>query len=488
MRRFTIYAWYALCIFLSGLFLNAGVACSDKQGSGGVQDSATVRIVSGDVTVLMSDHARFQGEMQIFNPDPANLKRFWVENWNSAGEYFEWTVIAPEEGQYNADILIAGDPGVRVEISGQFNKLNCSLQMPGWDKLAVSGELKLRKGSNRIILKSLDNAELKLKSVELISVTDKAVLDEKIRNFRSDTHWMADAGYGLMVQWGGWGYPKHGPKKEWPKMIDDFDVVSFAGMVQEMGASYVVWSATWITYHFPAPVKAIDKILPGRTSGRDLIGDLANELHKRGIRLILYYHLGHGPEPNVDWWNRNWVSHDDMSLFFDNFCAITTEVGERYAEKLSGWMIDDGMIYYPAPFERLGKALKAGNPERLIAYNSWVMPRFTEFQDFFFGEGNDKGIDGAGPKGGNGLVDHGPQKGLQGFACFIMDGPDWGIHKPETVINKPLYSKEQLEALVKNALERKFAMSFNLLMYEDGSVSPESFEMMKYIKSVVRGK
>ena len=29
-------------------------------------------------------------------------------------------------------------------------------------------------------------------------------------------------------------------------------------------------------------------------------------------------------------------------------------------------------------------------------------------------------------------------------------------------------------------MERKLALSFNLLMYEDGSVSPESLEMMKY--------
>jgi hypothetical protein len=151
-------------------------------------------------------------------------------------------------------------------------------------------------------------------------------------------------------------------------------------------------------------------------------------------------------------------------------------------------MIDDGMIYYPGPFERMGKALKTGNPERLIAYNSWILPRFTEFQDFFFGEGNEKGIEGAGPRGGNGIVAEGMQKGLQGFACFIMDGPDWGIYKPETIIKPPVFTKDQIEQLVLNAMERKLAMSFNLLMYEDGSVSPASLEMMKHVKNIVRKK
>lgn len=145
-------------------------------------------------------------------------------------------------------------------------------------------------------------------------------------------------------------------------------------------------------------------------------------------------------------------------------------------------------VYYPGPFEQMGKALKAGNSDRLIAYNSWVLPRFTEFQDFFFGEGNEKCIDGAGPKGGNGIVANGPQKGLQGFANFIVDGPNWGISRSETKINPPIFTKDQITTLVNNAKERKLAMSFNLLMYEDGSVSPESLEMMKYVRTIFRGK
>jgi hypothetical protein len=175
-------------------------------------------------------------------------------------------------------------------------------------------------------------------------------------------------------------------------------------------------------------------------------------------------------------------------LFVDSFCSITTEVGMRYGKKLAGWLIDDGMIYYPAPLEQMGKALKAGNPNRLVSHSSYVMPRFTEFQDYFFGEGNEKGNYGAGPKGGDGIVAIGPAKGLQGFACFILDGPDWGIYEAETKINPPQFTRDQITALVNNALERKLALSFNLLMYEDGSVSPESLEMMKYVRTIVRGK
>jgi hypothetical protein len=472
--------------FLIGLFLftKSAIPVAISQES----NNMVVRVKSNDVTVLMSDRAKLTGNMKILNFDHYNLKRFWVDNWKNADDSFEWTVEANHKGQFEVALLIEGIPGVSVEVSGPNNKLHIKLQRKGWDKIEVPETLALSKGKNLITVRSLESSNLKLKSLELINLADKKAIEQRVRKFRSDTKWMANAGYGLMVQWGEWGYPKHGVKKEWPKMIDDFNVESFANMAKETGAAYVVWSATWMTYYFPAPIKAINTILPGRTCQRDLIGDLADALDKRGIKLILYYHLGHGPGPNVEWWKKNWVSQDDMTKFFDNFCSITTEIGERYGKKLAGWMIDDGMIYYPGPFEQMGKALKTGNSERLIAYNSWVLPRFTEFQDFFFGEGNEKALEGAGPKGGNGIVGEGMQKGLQGFACFIMDGPDWGIYKPETVIKPPVFTKDQIEQLVRNAMERKLAMSFNLLMYEDGSVSPGSIEMMKYVKTIFRGK
>ena len=56
------------------------------------------------------------------------------------------------------------------------------------------------------------------------------------------------------------------------------------------------------------------------------------------------------------------------------------EIGERY---------DDGCVYYPLnpDFRALGWAAKAGNPGRVICCNPWIWPRFTDFQDYFCGEG-----------------------------------------------------------------------------------------------------
>lgn len=70
----------------------------------------------------------------------------------------------------------------------------------------------------------------------------------------------------------------------------------------------------------------------------------------------------------------------------------------------------------------------------------------------------------------------------------ILDGPDWGIWKPKTKINSPRFSKEQIASLVKNAAGQKKALSFDLLMYEDGSVSPESLDVLRSLRMEIRGR
>ena len=103
------------------------------------------------------------------------------------------------------------------------------------------------------------------------------------------------------------------------------------------------------------------------------------ELNKRGIKLILYYHVGHGDLPDTNWWDRNWnpnwvEENYDKSLFFKNWQNIITEVGERYGEKLAGWLFDDDCVIYPADYETLGQATKAGNSERLVACREIIGP------------------------------------------------------------------------------------------------------------------
>jgi alpha-L-fucosidase len=74
--------------------------------------------------------------------------------------------------------------------------------------------------------------------------------------------------------------------------VRDFDVAKFTEQVAQTGAQFVCITTSHALMYFPAPLKSLDRILPGRTAHRDLVADIADALGKRGIRLMLYYHLG----------------------------------------------------------------------------------------------------------------------------------------------------------------------------------------------------
>ena len=142
-------------------------------------------------------------------------------------------------------------------------------------------------------------------------------------------------------------------------------------MIEQTGAGYIIWLASWSSFYFPAPTQAIQRALPGHTSRRVLIEEIASALAKRGIRVTLYYQVGW---IDTDWWQKNWDLADTerKEKFVVNLCAILEEVGAGYGRKVSGWSLDHGMLFYPAPFERFKKAAKPGNPDRLVCYNAWV--------------------------------------------------------------------------------------------------------------------
>ncbi len=446
--------------------------------------SGHVSLKSGHYTVLMGDRSRHSDSIHNKEFDTL-LIRAWLENWNTPDQYFEWTVKTTREGKYRVDAIINLKSGISAEIIGPENTLIVGSQEEEWDRVEVEGSLNLPAGESIIRIQLQKQGEAKFRCLHLLNREDEKDFYARVKAFRSDTSWLRDAQFGLMFQWGGWVFPQHGDKKPWPQMIDNFDVEKFADMVNDTAAGYVVWSATWQKYLFPAPIKTIDDIEPGRTCERDLIGEIADSLKQRDIRFILYYHMGINTDFKFE--GKNWKSSDDKELFIKAFSAITTEVGERYGKKLDGWMIDDGMIIAPLPFEKLGKALKAGNSNRIISYNSWILPRMTEFQDYHFGEENEWGKRGIGEPG-SGIVSRGPQKGLQAHANFIFDGPGWGIHTPDITINPPRFDYDDLVKIAKNAGDKKIALSYNILIYEDGTVSQKSLDALKTVKKVIQGK
>jgi hypothetical protein len=77
-------------------------------------------------------------------------------------------------------------------------------------------------------------------------------------------------------------------------------------------------------------------------------------------------------------------------------------------------------------------------------------------------------------------------KGLHAFGNFQVDGPDWGINRPHTVIQPPHFTQEKAIQIAMDAAERNIALSWNMLMYDDGSVSEASLNLLQQAGQAVR--
>ena len=63
-----------------------------------------------------------------------------------------------------------------------------------------------------------------------------------------------------------------------------FDVRVFADAIERTGAAWITFTATHQGFYWPGPSAAIDRIAPGRTAERDLLGEIIKELERRGNR------------------------------------------------------------------------------------------------------------------------------------------------------------------------------------------------------------
>lgn len=444
----------------------------------------------------------FRGELsngvtQLYPEEP--YKTFWAENWNSPEQSVSWKVNTGGE-EYLAEMLLSVnnlETGEETELllSNGTDSVACRIGTAGWQRCRFSRPLHFKKGTSALSVKISKPGRHKdynvyLYSLEVVTPQSAERLQAEAAALRSNTSWMADLPYGFFFHWNSKSMPQSGEPLAYEEAVNNFDVERFAKTVYECGGKLIFFTTSWAEYYFPAPIQTIDSILPGRTTRRDLVADLSEALGKYGIRLILYYHVGHGDK---EWWDKQQYTRNDAGDLFTNVEKIVGEISRRYGNRLAGLWMDDGIGYYPngASFERIAKAAKSGNKDLAICFNSWILPKLTDFQDYYAGELG-LSLESAGadnphlPLNGDGLFHGGPQDGLQATFSGTLEPGDWTHIYKDSIIGDPVLSIDQLTEVVKESNRRKNLPMINVRIYQDGTISPKSEALLKELNNRIR--
>lgn len=453
------------------------------------------------VTVLPASNAFLDkglktASYQNLDADP---KVFAVQGWKEKNQSLSWNIKVVKKGSYRVAMLLlvkglSPNAFINLKLSSKESDISLQSKNSNWDKIYFSEKLLLDTGIHHLQLQMADLAEgehpdLSVYSLEL--ATEKALKKKNatVESLRSKPKWLTGAKYGLFFHWNARSKPMSGIAKSYNDAAKDFDVTKFSLMVHETGADFIVFTTSWDLSTFPAPLKSLDNLLPGNTTSRDLIEDLAQALSKWNIKLVVYCNFRIN---KLGWKKEDRLILGKVDSSFSKLVTIYSEIGERYAKKIGGLWIDDGMGLYPhnAPFETLSGVIKKHDKNMVVGYNSWIYPRFTDLQDFFGGE-NGITLKSAGinnpylPSGGSGYFTDGPQKGLKATFCGLLEPGDWTHTESEKVIPSPLLKAPELINIIKEGIMRKNVAIMNIRVYQDGTVSPETFNLLKELNKAV---
>jgi hypothetical protein len=130
-------------------------------------------------------------------------------------------------------------------------------------------------------------------------------------------------------------------------------------------------------------------------------------------------------------------------------------------------------------FEKFYNVCKIGNPNRLLALNSWLYPIVSEWQDYWAAEVYSLGI---APE--NKIVKSGPGKGLQFQSLIALQG-DWVHSSLNSKVHPNRLSSEELIKYI-SSCEGKGPVTINIEIYQDGSLGEESMATMEKIKQQLK--
>ncbi len=310
--------------------------------------------------------------------------------------------------------------------------------------------------------------------------------------YQANTDWFAACHFGISTHWTAQSQPVG--EDDWlpfEEAVNRFDAKRYARQASEAGAQYIIFTSCHALQMLPAPCKAIDQVAPGRTTRRDLIGDLIDACHVHDMHFILYYNHSCNSGDDPAWEYAVGYHASDKSRLAHNLRAIVTELGERYGAGLEGWWFDSCFSLDPRgtydsvttdlhgfqfPWVDFATAAKAGNPQRIVSLSSGMLTHFlySSHQDYEGGEANDL----IAVPSTRFTLDH-----LQGHRWVCLDNPSWLHGRVMTPLAKPRFKIDSVLDYVRSCNKSSVPVTFNVDIDRTGTFSPESLALLRDLKS-----
>lgn len=329
---------------------------------------------------------------------------------------------------------------------------------------------------------------LRLRSVEVTPVGARAAIEadkSRARSRRANTDWFARAGYGVWFHFLDLTMPPSGPRIPYEEAVNRLDVEKLVGMVAETGARYMIWTVNHGNPTCPAPIKAWENLHPGWTTKRDLIREFADALGRRGIRLMLYMNPPGVGGMALNPGTVNGIPAYNEEDYANHLIDVFREFGARYGSHVAGYWLDstfEATECFPnLPFEAINDAVKTGYPDRLVAWNNWVFPHETEWQDYFAGELTDLPVKSYGGR----YIASGVAKGLQGHVALRFDA-DWLHIKQDTPMPVPRFKAKELADFIIASQAEQVPVTLGVGIFQDGSLGPQAMPVLREVKRLVR--
>ena len=275
-------------------------------------------------------------------------------------------------------------------------------------------------------------------------------------------------------------------KTDWSEYIDSLDAELIAEQIAEANAGYLFLTVMQRSKHMLAPNETYDKITgykPGEACAkRDFISDMYEALNKRGIDLFLYY-TGDGPLDDPQSGKAfGYVSQNDkVSVeFVQKWASVVKEYSLRYGSKVKAWWADGcySFIGYDEPkLKIMAEAIRAGNPDALVALNMGVESRvsaYSEHDDFTTGEMNDF----------KDLPDSRFIGGSQWHTLsFLGVPPDGNIYNGWCQPGSK-YTGEYMRDYIIKVNERGGVVTIDACMFRDGHIDEAQMNVLRALKGI----